>query len=60
MLLALLTGQRVQTLHKLKVQDIIVKLHFSELLKTSKPGRHLQETVLFKYSLITTKIHSFV
>ncbi|XP_062601222.1 uncharacterized protein LOC134262915 [Saccostrea cucullata] len=46
MLLALLTGQRGQTLHLLTVDDVVVgndhvEIRYSSLLKTSKPGKHV-------------------
>lgn len=46
-LLLLLTGQRVQTVNKLKIDDIKltddnVYIEVSELIKTSKPGCHLE------------------
>lgn len=46
-LLLLLTGQRVQTVHKLTIDDIKltddnVYIEVSELIKTSKPGRHIE------------------
>ncbi|XP_033757307.1 uncharacterized protein LOC117339699 [Pecten maximus] len=45
MLLALVTGQRGQTIHLIKLSDFSftdtgVTISFSELLKTSKPGNH--------------------
>ena len=50
-LLLLLTGQRGQSIHLLKVRDTTCTdqkliLRFSSLLKTSKPGKHLGEIVL--------------
>lgn len=46
-LLLLLTGQGVQTVHKLTIDDIKltddnVYIEVSELIKTSKPGRHIE------------------
>lgn len=46
MLLALITGQRVQTLHSLDmkfmtIEDDHVYIEIHEILKTSKPGKHL-------------------
>ena len=46
MLLALITGQRVQTLHSLdltfmNIEDDHANIEIYELLKTSKPGKHL-------------------
>lgn len=46
MLLALLTSQRSHTLHLLTVDDVVVekdyvKIRYSSLLKTSKPGKHV-------------------
>ena len=43
----MLTGQRVQTVHKLNSDDIMltddnVYIEVSELMKTSKPGRHIE------------------
>ena len=48
MLLALLSGQRGQTLHLLNIRNIhitneYVKIGIGDILKTSKPGRHLGE-----------------
>jgi len=50
-LLLLLTGQRGQSIHSLDVRNIecsdtVIVLRFGELLKTSKPGKHLHEIVL--------------
>lgn len=55
MLLALLTGQRGQTLHLLTVDDVNVEkthveIRYSSLLKTSKPGKHLENVKLPLYS----------
>ena len=51
MLLALITGQRVQTLHsfdlnfiKVTKEGVYIEVH--EILKSSKPGRHLDPLVL--------------
>lgn len=49
-LLAILSGQRVQTLHTLNIKYMtlesnLVQFSFSKLLKTSKPGCHLQPMV---------------
>lgn len=51
MLLALLSGQRIQTFHGLNLRDLffdddklIIKVNF--LLKTSKPGKHLQDIII--------------
>ena len=46
MLLALITGQRVQTLHSLdltfmNIENDHVNIEIHEILKTSKPGKHL-------------------
>lgn len=46
MLLALLTSQRGQTLHLLTEYDVVVEkdyveIKYSSLLKTSKPGKHV-------------------
>lgn len=54
MLLALLTGQRGQTLHLMDIRYIDVnenqvRIQVLELLKTSKPGKHLPPLVLEKY-----------
>ena len=51
MLLALLTGQRGQTLHLLTVDDVNVEkthveIRYSSLLKTSKPGKQLENVKL--------------
>lgn len=50
-LLLLLSGQRGQSIHSLDIRniecsDVSIVLRFGEVLKTSKPGRHLQEIVL--------------
>ena len=55
MLLALLTGQRVQTLHTIKLSDLILsknslKIKISELLKHSRPGKHLQMITVKAYA----------
>ena len=54
MLLALLAGQRVQTLKCLKVNELSlsadrVELFITSLLKTSKPGKHLSSISFQKY-----------
>lgn len=54
MLLVLLSGQRGQAIHGLLRNNIeansqCVILRFGQLLKTSKPGRHLHEIVLPAY-----------
>ena len=46
MLLTLIAGQRVQTLHSLdltfmNIEDDHVRIEIHEILKTSKPGKHL-------------------
>jgi len=46
MLFALITGQRVPTLHSLdltfmNIEDDHVNIEVHEILKTSKPGKHL-------------------
>ena len=53
-LLAILTGQRAQTLHVLNIHNITVsdswiKLRTGELLKQSRPGYHLPELSLASY-----------
>ena len=55
MLLALLTGQRCQTLHALNIEDMTVtdnhvKLRIKTLLKQSKPGKHLPELCIKGYA----------
>ena len=55
MLLALLTGQRGQSLHLLDLRNITciqscLSLRFGDLLKTSRPGHHLSEIRLPAYS----------
>lgn len=55
LLLALVTHQRVQTLHLLKVEDIVfsgaqVQVKFSELLKQSRPNYHLQPLLLEEFA----------
>lgn len=54
MLLALTTGQRIQTLHFIDVQNLehcdkYVKIRVGELLKQSKAGRHLNEIYIESY-----------
>jgi len=54
MLLSLLTGQRGQTLHLMDIRFIeitenYVRIQILELLKTSKPGKHLSPIYLEKY-----------
>ena len=53
-LLTLLSGQRGQSIHLLKISDVETNdsqliLRFTSLLKQSKPGNHLQEIVLPNY-----------
>ncbi|XP_061166546.1 uncharacterized protein LOC133191815 [Saccostrea echinata] len=54
MLIALLTGQRCQSLHLIDIRNILinndfVKIHFGDLLKQSKPGNHLQPIELVRF-----------
>lgn len=54
MLLALLTGQRGQTLYALDIRNIVLEneqavLRVGDLLKTTKPNNHLGELVLKAY-----------
>ena len=54
MLLALLTGQRGQTLHLMDLQFIkltqnSINIQLMELLKTSKPGKHLAPLLLYEF-----------
>ena len=54
MLLALLTGQRGQTLHLMDlryidIQENTVHIQLLDLLKTSKPGKHLKPITLERY-----------
>ncbi len=53
-LLAILTGQRTQTLHLIKYKNVKfnnrkMTITIDNLLKTSKPGHHLQPIVLQNY-----------
>lgn len=53
-LLALLTVQRLQSLHLIDIRNIaindnIVKIRFGDLLKQSKPGQHINEIILDSY-----------
>ena len=55
MLLALLSGQRCQTLHLIKISNLTVtqnsvKIRITELLKQSRPGHHLQEIKIKAYA----------
>ena len=55
-LLMLLSGQRGQTIHLLKLSDIHVDIdkivtYFTSLLKHSKPIKHLEPLVLQKYTI---------
>ena len=55
-LLALVTGQRCQTLTSITVDDIVldsdsVKIRINTLLKQTKPGSHLSELYIEKFSL---------
>lgn len=53
MLLALLTGQRCQSLHLIDIRNLIVEddceIHFGDLLKQSKPRHHLAPIELVRY-----------
>lgn len=54
MLLALLTGQRCQTLQALNISNMVLSeekcvFYITELLKSSKPGRHLSAVELLPY-----------
>ena len=56
MLLALTTGQRVQTLHCINVHNIDicdehVKIRIGDVLKTSRYGKHLPELYIQEYSM---------
>ena len=53
-LLLLLTGQRGQSVHILKVEDVkfyenSLELNFSEVLKHTKPGKHQDKIILQSY-----------
>lgn len=53
-LFLLLTAQRCQTLHLIKLDDIVfcedkIVIHLNHLLKQSKPGHHLEAITLHKY-----------
>ena len=55
MLLSLLTGQRCQTFHALKLSDIIltknsIKIRVSSVLKHTRPGKHLNTLTLKAYA----------
>ena len=55
MLLSLLTGQRCQTLHFIRISDMSisnnsVKIRISDLLKHSRPGVHLKEINIKAYA----------
>jgi hypothetical protein len=55
MLLALVSGQRVQTLAALDLKDAIVKgsswiFPITALMKTTRPGFHTKDIVLTKFS----------
>ncbi|XP_064631964.1 uncharacterized protein LOC135490622 [Lineus longissimus] len=54
-LLALLTGQRLHTLHKLKRENLkfsvgVCSFYVDSLLKTTKPGRHRKAIVLKEFT----------
>ncbi|KAK3106693.1 hypothetical protein FSP39_025319 [Pinctada imbricata] len=54
MLLTLLTGQRAQTIHLLKVSDVNisnvdVRIVYSSLLKTTRPGFHLSDSIIHAF-----------
>ena len=55
MLLALLTGQRSQTLHMIRLQDLIItknsfKMKIAEKLKHTRPGKHLDLLTIKAYA----------
>ena len=55
MLLALLSGQRCQTLHLLSVSNMVLKddscvFIINKLLKTSRPGKHVSDLTFTAYS----------
>lgn len=57
-LLLLLSGQRCQSMHSLHLKNITCHtdkliLRFGELLKTTRPGKHLAEIVLPAYTQVT-------
>ncbi|WAR24858.1 hypothetical protein MAR_038527, partial [Mya arenaria] len=74
MLFLLVTGQRCQTLHSIKLQDInissdkqTVNISPSQLLKQSRPGTHLKPIILNRYTgkrniciLVSTNISSHI
>lgn len=54
MLLALCTGQRIQTLHcitldNIEISDVALKIRIKTLLKQSRQGNHLSEMYIEKY-----------
>ena len=54
-LLALCTGQRMQTLHAIQLKNMDItqsylKIRIGQLLKQSRPGKHLAEIYIEKYS----------
>ena len=56
MLLSLLSGQRIQTLQRVKVDNISFRergceIYIDTLLKTTRPGRHLKPIILEKYDV---------
>lgn len=69
LLLALLSGQRVQTLqalsiNRIKLYDSSVEFHIETLLKLSKPGRHLSVINLSSYQdrqlCVVTHLHKYI
>lgn len=55
MLLSLLTGQRSQTLHLLNLKDLVItkkgfKMKIGEMLKHSRPGKHLDLLTVKAYA----------
>ena len=56
MLMLLLTGQRGQTIHLLRIHDVqlvndTVKIAYNYLLKTSRPSHHLASVIIDSYNL---------
>ena len=54
MFFMLLSGQRAQTIHLIKLSDLRVDtdkvtIYFSTILKQTKPNRHLQPLVIKRY-----------
>lgn len=69
MLLCLLSGQRLQSVHLIDIRNIeftenCVKIRIGDLVKQSRPGHHIEELIFNKYAnnslCIVTYLHKYL